>query len=164
MPRRSSRAISHVGADGSIAMVDVSAKRPTVRAAVAEAFLRMAPAALNALKTHALKKGDALGAAQIAGTIAAKRTSELIPLCHPLALTHVAVRCSIENDGVSVRCSASCIGPTGVEMEAMTGATIAALTIYDMCKSADRGMTIERVQLIKKSGGKSGAYRRRKLE
>src|ERR1700674_5348031 len=121
-------------------MVDTSAKPNTARTALAEAIVRMTPAARQALKAGSLKKGDALAAARIAGVLAAKRTADLIPLCHPLALTDIDVTTEfVGRDRVHITCSASCIGPTGVEMEALTGAAIAALTIYDMCKAIDRG-------------------------
>jgi cyclic pyranopterin phosphate synthase len=142
-------------------IVDTSAKPNTARTATAEALVRMAQAARRALKAGSLKKGDALAAARVAGILAAKRTAELIPLCHPLALNDIDV--SIEfsgRDGVRISCSASCIGPTGVEMEALVGAAIAALTIYDMCKAMDRGITIESVRLLEKAGGASGRWRR----
>jgi cyclic pyranopterin phosphate synthase len=142
-------------------MVDVGGKANTRRTAVAEAVVRMNAAAHKALKSGSLKKGDALAAAQTAGIFAAKRTADLIPLCHPLALSRVDVSIRLRGrDAVVVTCAASCRGPTGVEMEAMTGASVAALTLYDMCKSLDRGITIESVRLLKKTGGKSGAYRR----
>lgn len=144
-------------------MVDVGAKAATMRTAIAEATVRMSDSAARALKTGALKKGDALAVAQIAGVQAAKRTAELIPLAHPLALTHVEVTCAFKGRAaVRIMCSASVNAQTGVEMEALTGAAIAALTIYDMCKALDRGITIERLRLLEKRGGKSGAYRRRK--
>lgn len=142
-------------------MVDTSAKPSTVRNATAEAIVRMTPAARLALKTGSLKKGDALAAARIAGILGAKRTAALIPLCHPLGLTDVDVSIAFSGrDGVHIACRASCVGPTGVEMEAMTGAAVAALTIYDMCKAMDRGITIESLRLIEKAGGASGRWRR----
>jgi cyclic pyranopterin phosphate synthase len=142
-------------------MVDTSAKPNTSRTAIAEAVVRMAPDARRALKSGALKKGDALAAARIAGVLAAKRTAELIPLCHPLALTDIDVKPEfVGRDRVRITCSVACIGPTGVEMEALTGAAIAALTIYDMCKAMDRGITIESVRLLEKAGGASGRWRR----
>ena len=153
--------LSHVRPDGSVRMVDVGRKARTARTATAAAVVRMSGAAHRALKAGTLVKGDALATAQIAGVLAAKRTPELIPLCHPLQLTHVdvAIRLAAANTAV-VTCTASCNGPTGVEMEAMTGACVAALTLYDMCKAADRGIVIESVRLLEKSGGKSGSYRR----
>jgi cyclic pyranopterin phosphate synthase len=142
-------------------MVDVGRKAATVRTATAESIVRMSPAAHRALKAGALKKGDALAAVRIAGIQAAKRTSDLIPLCHPLALTHVDVSVTLRGrDAAVVTCTVGCTGPTGVEMEAMTGACVGAIALYDMVKSVDRGMTIESVRLLSKSGGKSGAYKR----
>lgn len=155
------RRLSHVTENGSVRMVDVGAKPATVRSATAEAIVRMNAAAFRALKRGVLKKGDALTTAQIAGILAAKRTAELIPLCHPIALTHVDVKIELKGrNAARIQCTASCTGSTGVEMEAMTGAGVAALALYDMCKAADRGITIERVRLLEKKGGKSGVYRR----
>ncbi|MBC5825569.1 MAG: cyclic pyranopterin monophosphate synthase MoaC [Candidatus Eremiobacteraeota bacterium] len=151
--------LSHLAADGSLLMVDVGVKPPTVRSATAQAIVRMAPVALRELQAKNLKKGDAFVAAQIAGTLAAKRTADLIPLCHPLALTHIDVRCKVDaDDAIAVVCTVACVGPTGVEMEALTGVAVAALTLYDMCKALDRGITIERIRLRRKSGGRSGRY------
>jgi cyclic pyranopterin monophosphate synthase len=154
--------LSHLKGDGSIAMVDVARKAVTARVAIAEAEIRMTPATLRLIISGAAKKGDVLVTAQIAGILAAKRTAQLIPLCHPLPLTNIDVRCTpAGDDRIHIRCSAACDGKTGVEMEALTGAAIAALTIYDMCKAADRGMVIEGLQLVEKTGGKSGRYRRK---
>ena len=151
--------MTHVRADGTVRMVDVGAKRATARSASAQAIVRMDPAAHRALKAGSLKKGDALATARIAGIMAAKRASDLIPLCHPLALTHVDVDIALgDRDVATVTCSARCTGSTGVEMEAMTGACVAALTLYDMCKALDRGVVIESVRLLRKSGGRSGTY------
>jgi len=142
-------------------MVDTSGKPSTARIATAEAVIRMTPAARRALKAGSLKKGDALAAARIAGILAAKRTADLIPLCHPLALNDIDVAIEFSGrDAVRITCSASCSGPTGVEMEAMTGVSIAALTVYDMCKAMDRGITIESIRLLEKAGGASGRWRR----
>jgi len=152
--------LSHVRPDGSVTMVDVGTKRATQREASAQAIIRMNATAHRALKSGDLKKGDALATARIAGVMAAKKTASLIPLCHPLALTHVDVDISLRGrDTAAVTCSARCTGQTGVEMEAMTGACVAALTIYDMCKALDRGIVIESVKLLAKSGGRSGTYR-----
>ena len=141
-------------------MVDVGSKRATQREASAQAIVRMNAAAHRALKSGELKKGDALATARIAGIMAAKKTASLIPLCHPLALTYIDVDIALRgSDIATVTCSARCTGPTGVEMEAMTGACVAALTIYDMCKALDRGIVIESVKLLAKSGGRSGSYR-----
>ena len=154
--------LTHVKSDGSVRMVDVGAKKLTERIATAEAIVRMNAAAHRALKQGSTKKGDALAAAQIAGILAAKKTADLIPLCHPLALTDVDLQVRLASGGAAiVTCTARCVGPTGVEMEAMTGACVAALTLYDMCKALDRGISIESVKLLEKSGGKSGTYRRR---
>lgn len=158
--RRSPR-LSHLKGDGEVAMVDVARKDISARVAIAEAEIRMTPATLRLITSGAAKKGNVLVTAQIAGILAAKRTAQLIPLCHPLPLTNVDVRCTpAGNDRIHIRCSAACDAKTGVEMEALTGAAIAALTVYDMCKAADRGMVIERLQLVEKTGGKSGHYRR----
>jgi cyclic pyranopterin phosphate synthase len=155
------KSLSHVAPDGSVRMVDVGKKRATVRCATAEAVVRMNAAAHRALKAGTLMKGDALATAQIAGILAAKSTAQLIPLCHPIPLTHVDVAIALRGrDAAIVTCSARCVGQTGVEMEAMTGACVAALTLYDMCKALDRGIVIESVRLMEKSGGKSGPYRR----
>jgi cyclic pyranopterin monophosphate synthase len=142
-------------------MVDVGHKSVTKRTAVAHALVRMSAEARRALKAGSLKKGDALAVARIAGIGAAKRTSELIPLCHTLPLSSVEVEIVFEGrDALRIECRASCTGKTGVEMEALTGAAVAALTIYDMCKALDRAITIDQVELIEKSGGRSGAFKR----
>ena len=155
------RALTHVRSDGRLRMVDVATKPATVRTATAQAVVRMNRAAFAALKSATGKKGDATAAAQIAGVMAAKRTADLIPLCHPLALDHVDLDVALAPpSSVRITCTCRCTGPTGVEMEAMTGATVAALTIYDMCKALDRGMEIERARLLAKSGGRSGTYKR----
>jgi cyclic pyranopterin phosphate synthase len=140
-------------------MVDVSDKAPTERVAIAEGRIRMRPATLATVKRGNAKKGDVLGAARLAGIMAAKRTHELIPLCHPLALSKVAVDIEPIRGGLSVRATVKVTGKTGVEMEALTAVSVACLTIYDMVKAVDRGMTIEGVRLIEKRGGKSGTYR-----
>ena len=144
-------------------MVDVSAKAATVRRAVAEGTITMSAAAFRAVQANAIKKGDVLGVARIAGVQAAKRTAELIPLCHPVALSDVQVDCTLDAalPGVLVRGSAATVGPTGVKMEALTATAVALLTIYDMAKSADKAMVISGVRLLEKSGGKSGAFRAR---
>jgi cyclic pyranopterin phosphate synthase len=150
---------SHVAADGSIAMVDVGAKAITRRTARACALVRLGPDAADALRRATLPKGDAFAAAQIAGILAAKRTGELIPLCHPLALDVVDVRFSWDDATVlRIESQAATSGKTGVEMEALVAASIAALTIYDMCKSVDKGIAIEAVRLLEKTGGKSGDW------
>lgn len=142
-------------------MVDVSAKSVTHRVAVAQGRIRMNPATLAVILEGTARKGDVLGVARIAGIMAAKKTSELIPLCHPLALTRVAIDFSPDPGNASISCRATVetVGPTGVEMEALTAVQIALLTIYDMCKAADRGMTITDVKLLEKQGGKSGSFK-----
>jgi cyclic pyranopterin monophosphate synthase len=153
---------SHITRDGGIAMVDVSRKTPTSRFARAEALVRMNPAAQAALRAATLPKGDALVTAQVAGIMAAKQTAALIPLTHPLPLSSVDVRFDWRRDGVlRVEAEARTTARTGVEMEAMVAASIAALTIYDMSKSLDKGITIEGVRLLRKSGGKSGSWSRK---
>jgi cyclic pyranopterin monophosphate synthase len=156
--------LTHVGASGEARMVDVSSKDDTRRVAVAEGRVVMNPATLSLILEGDMKKGDVLGAARIAGIMAAKRTHELIPLCHPLLLTSVAV--DIKPDaalpGLALRAEIKTRGQTGVEMEALTAVSIACLTIYDMAKAVDRGMRIEGVRLLEKSGGKSGAWRSEK--
>ncbi len=139
-------------------MVDVGHKPDTERVAVAAGEVHMLPATLALIRDGQLKKGDVLTVAQLAGVMAAKRTSELIPLCHPLALTHIDVRCELDNDlpGVSIRATVRTSGKTGVEMEALTAVTVAALTVYDMAKAAEKTMTITRVRLLEKHGGQSG--------
>ena len=160
--KRSKKDLPHLDARGQAHMVDVGDKAATKRVAVAEAFVRMKPATLALLQSSALEKGDAFAVARIAGIAAAKKTSDLIPLCHPINLTHVSVEVQpVKKDsGVRIEARAETTGPTGVEMEALTAATAAALSIYDMAKKHDRGMVIERVMLLLKTGGKSGTYRR----
>ena len=140
-------------------MVDVSAKASTIRVARAEAKVRMRPATLDAVLDGKMAKGDVLAVARVAGIQGAKRTAELIPLCHPLALTSVSVDFLRDaDDGLRILTECKVTGATGVEMEALTAASVAALTVYDMCKSADRGITIESIRLTHKSGGKSGVW------
>ena len=150
--------LSHLDRQGRVAMVDTSAKGVTARRAVASARVLMSPETVAAVRAHRTPKGDPLETARLAGIMAAKRTAELIPLCHPLPLTHIAVRAEIEETGVVIEAEAATQAQTGVEMEALTAAAIAALTIYDMCKAVDRAMTITDVRLEKKTGGKSGDY------
>ncbi|HXX43477.1 MAG TPA: cyclic pyranopterin monophosphate synthase MoaC [Candidatus Acidoferrales bacterium] len=154
------KTLSHYDKSGRVRMVDVSAKPATARAAVAHAFVRMKAATVASLKRLESPKGNPLEVARIAGITAAKRTSELIPLCHPLSLTHVDVRAKLCKNGIEIASEATTIGPTGVEMEALVGAAVAALTIYDMCKALERGMEITELYLVKKSGGRSGTYAR----
>ena len=154
--------LNHIDAAGNAVMVDVSAKEETVRVAVAAGRIHMLPETFHVIAEGRGRKGDVLGVARIAGIMAAKKTSELIPLCHPLALEKVTVDFEMraEASEVEVRCTAKLTGKTGVEMEALTGASVALLTIYDMCKAIDRGMEIRAVSLQEKSGGKSGTYRK----
>jgi cyclic pyranopterin monophosphate synthase len=150
---------SHFDAEGRAAMVDVGGKPETARVAVARGRVVMAPATLARIGEGQVGKGDVLGVARLAGIMAAKRTSELIPLCHPLMLSKVAVELTLAPpDAVEIEAEVALTGRTGVEMEALTAVTVAALTVYDMCKALDRGMRIEAVRLAHKSGGKSGTY------
>jgi cyclic pyranopterin phosphate synthase len=154
---------THLDSEGRVRMVDVTDKAPTVRTAVAAAEVRMRPDTFEMIRDHRVKKGNVLETARIAGVMAAKRTADLIPMCHPLKLTHVQVDFQPDAGAglIRIRASVRAVDQTGVEMEALTAATVAALTIYDMCKAHDREMTITGVELIEKTGGKSGAYRRR---
>ncbi|HEU4978853.1 MAG TPA: cyclic pyranopterin monophosphate synthase MoaC [Solirubrobacteraceae bacterium] len=152
--------LTHLDEAGAARIVDVSAKAVTRRRAVARALVRMAPETAAAVAAGDAPKGDVLGVARIAGIQAAKRTGELIPLCHPLGLDHVDVRAEVVDGGVAIEAEASVEGRTGVEMEAMVAASVAALTIYDMVKGIERGVTIESVELVAKSGGRSGDWRR----
>ena len=153
--------LTHLDAAGHARMVDVTEKAVTQREASAEAIISMLPATLQLIVSGGHKKGDVLAVARIAGIQAAKKCSDLIPLCHPLLLTSVKVDCEADLERNCVRIVATCklAGQTGVEMEALTAASIAALTIYDMCKAVDRGMTIQQVRLLEKHGGKSGNWR-----
>lgn len=152
--------LTHLSATGEAHMVDVSAKAVTSRTAIAQGFVRMLPATLAAIRAGDMKKGDVLGTARLAGIMAAKRTHELIPLCHPLAISKVSVACEPDDalPGIRVTAEVRVAGQTGVEMEALTAASVACLTIYDMAKAVDRGMVIEGLELLHKSGGKSGTY------
>jgi cyclic pyranopterin phosphate synthase len=154
--------LTHLNDAGEAHMVDVGAKPATAREAVAEGLIRMQAETLRLIVERGHKKGDVLAVARIAGIMAAKKTAELIPLCHPIALTRVEVELvpNTTTSAVHCRATAATTGPTGVEMEALTAVQIALLTIYDMCKAVDRGMTISDVQLVSKSGGKSGTWRR----
>jgi len=158
MPERSRPALSHYDDSGKASMVDVSAKAPTRRTATASAFVELSAAVIAALPNN--PKGDPLEVARFAGIQAAKRTFELIPMCHPLPLTHVDVQARIEGNGVRITATAATVGATGVEMEALTAASIAALTVYDMTKALDKAIVIRNVQLESKSGGKSGDFSR----
>jgi cyclic pyranopterin phosphate synthase len=158
---RPSVRLSHVSRTGEVRMVDVGPKASTARRARAEGHIRMTAGALKAIRTNAVKKGDVLAVARVAGITAAKRTSDLIPLCHPLPLTDVSVTLTLDArlPGVRVEAQVSTVGQTGVEMEALTAVAVALLTVYDMAKSVDRAMRIEGVRLLEKTGGKSGDYR-----
>ena len=149
--------LSHYDDRGRARMVDVSAKPPTARRAVASVLVEMKPATRKALRDN--PKGNPLEIARIAGIAAAKRTAELIPLCHPLMLSHVDVRAEMCKNGVLITSEVRSTGPTGVEMEALTAAAVAALTVYDMCKALDKAIEITRLRLLEKSGGKSGIFR-----
>jgi cyclic pyranopterin phosphate synthase len=153
--------LTHIGADGEARMVDVSAKDATTRVATAEGRVVMSKATLDLVISGNAKKGDVLGAARIAGIMAAKKTSELIPLCHPLLLSKVEVEITPDETlpGLVVRATVKLTGQTGVEMEALTAVAVACLTIYDMVKAAEKSMRIEGIRLVEKSGGKSGDYR-----
>jgi cyclic pyranopterin monophosphate synthase len=153
--------LSHLGRGGEARMVDVSAKPPTERKAIAEGHVVMTAKTLDLVLAGNAKKGDVLGAARIAGIMAAKRTHELIPLCHPLPVSNIAVDIEAERKppGFRVRASVKVTGPTGVEMEALTAVAVACLTIYDMVKALERGMRIEGIRLLEKRGGKSGHFR-----
>ena len=152
--------LSHIDADGRARMVDVGAKPPLRRTAVAEGRISLAPATLEQIEQVALKKGDVLAVARIAGIMAAKRTPELIPLCHPLPLSAVEVSLTPDHDrsAIEVEAMVRTTAPTGVEMEALTVVSVAALTIYDMCKAVERTIRIEAIRLVAKSGGKSGTF------
>ena len=153
--------LSHVGPDGAARMVDVGGKPVTRRVAIAEGGVRMSRAAFDLVRASSLAKGDVLGVARLAGIQAAKRTGELIPLCHPLPLEQVLVEPELDESlpGVRVKATVRIEGKTGVEMEALTAVAVACLTVYDMVKSADRGMRIEAIRLVYKSGGRTGEYR-----
>lgn len=155
--------LTHLDDQGNARMVDVAEKDVTHRRAVAGAFVDMRLETEQLISGGGAKKGDVLAAARIAGILAAKRTSDLIPLCHPLSLTHVSVELEagrIERPGIAITVTAETDGKTGVEMEALTAASVAALTIYDMCKAVDRGMVISDIRLLSKEGGKSGTWTR----
>ncbi len=154
--------LTHFNQSGEAHMVDVGEKSTTHRVAVTEGFISMQPETLALIIQGSHKKGDVLGIARIAAIMGAKKTSDLIPLCHPLSLTHINVDLTpqLENNGIYCQTTVETLGQTGVEMEALTATQVALLTIYDMCKAVDRGMTIEQVRLLKKSGGKSGLWER----
>jgi len=154
--------LSHMDEEGRVSMVDTSAKPQTARRAVASARVLMSAETVEAVRARRTPKGDPLETARVAGIMAAKRTAELIPLCHPLPLTHVEVRATLEEFGVSIEAEAATTAQTGVEMEALTAATVAALTVYDMCKAVEKGIEITDVRLESKTGGKSGDWKREK--
>ena len=160
-PKGGGPALTHIGSSGEARMVDVSAKAATERVAVAQGQVVMSKATLELILSGNAKKGDVLGTARIAGIMAAKRTHELIPLCHPLAITKVEVDIAPDESAPAllVRATVKVTGQTGVEMEALTAVSVACLTIYDMVKAVERGMRIEGIRLIEKRGGKSGTYR-----
>ena len=151
---------THMDDQGRVAMVDTSTKEANVRRAVASGRVLMSRETVAALRAQRTPKGDPIETARIAGIMAAKRTAELIPLCHPLSLTHVDIQASIEEDGVTLTAEVSTRAQTGVEMEALTAVSVAALTVYDMCKALEKGMTITAIRLERKEGGKSGDFQR----
>ncbi len=157
---QASAASSHIDADGNVVMIDVSQKAITSRTATAKGFIAVSAHVITAVRNHQMKKGDVLTVAQLAGIMGAKKTADLIPLCHPLPLTNCLVTLEIDDCGIWATCTARTQGPTGVEMEALTGVSVALLTIYDMCKSIDKAMEIGQIHLVHKAGGKSGEYRR----
>ena len=150
--------LTHLGADGAAHMVDVSAKANTAREAVAEGRITMSAEALEAVRAGNIKKGDVLGTARIAGIMAAKKTSELLPLCHPLMLSKIAIAFEFEDHGIRAEARVRLNGPTGVEMEALTAVSVALLTLYDMAKALDKAMVISDIRLLSKTGGKSGDW------
>ena len=157
---------THIDDEGRVRMVDVTDKKPTAREAVAEAAVMMSADTFDLIRSQKVKKGNVLETARIAGIMAAKKTSELIPMCHPLNITHVQVDFVADESRscIEIRATIRIIDQTGVEMEALTAVSVAALTIYDMCKSYDKAMTISKIQLLSKSGGKSGTFERKKNE
>jgi cyclic pyranopterin phosphate synthase len=157
---KKSKKLSHYDAAGRASMVDVSAKQPTLRESEARAFVAMSREVMRALPQN--PKGDPLEVARVAGIMAAKRTAELIPMCHPLPLSKVDVQLDVRKDGVAIRSLARTTAVTGVEMEALVAASVAALTVYDMCKALDKSIEIREIMLVRKSGGKSGDYERKK--
>ena len=149
---------THFNPDGDPHMVDVSAKEVTSRKAIAEGSITMLPETLAMIRDRGHKKGDVIQVAQLAGIMGAKKTSDLIPLCHPIGLTHVSVDITLADNGLDITAECRVSGQTGVEMEALTAVSVAALTVYDMCKAVDRGMVISDIRLTHKSGGKSGDF------
>lgn len=151
---------THFNDQGRARMVDVSEKAPTLRTATAAGTVHMQPSTLEAIRTGGIPKGDVLAVAQVAGIMAAKRTSDIVPMCHPLTLTGVDVRFALRESSVGIEATVRCKGETGVEMEALHAVSAAALTIYDMCKALEKGMVIGEIRLLQKTGGKSGEYHR----
>ncbi len=156
--------LTHVDGSGKARMVDVGDKPVTRRTAVAGGFIQLSPQTLQLLRENRLEKGDAVQVARIAGIMAAKRTHELIPLCHPLPITSIDVDIRLTDSGADIRATVRCDGKTGVEMEALTACSVAALTLYDMCKAVDKSMVIGRIRLLRKEGGRSGVYVRSEEE
>jgi cyclic pyranopterin phosphate synthase len=152
--------LTHIDEQGRARMVDTSAKQPTARRAIASARVLMSSATVAAIRNQTTPKGNPLETARLAGVMAAKRTAELIPLCHPLPLNHVEVRADVQDNGVYLEAEVSTVAQTGVEMEALAAVSVAALTVYDMCKALDKSMIISDIRLELKTGGKSGEYRR----
>ncbi|HLA05333.1 MAG TPA: cyclic pyranopterin monophosphate synthase MoaC [Syntrophales bacterium] len=155
--------LSHIDEKGKARMVDVTAKEATVREAVAEGMVRMDPSTLRLIESGGMPKGDVFAVARIAGIMAAKRTGSLIPLCHPLPLTGIDIQfaCNVMKGEIAIRATVKTVGKTGVEMEAMTAVSLASLTIYDMCKAADKSITLTDIKLLSKKGGKSGTFIRK---
>jgi cyclic pyranopterin phosphate synthase len=152
---------SHLDESGRARMVNITEKQSTLRVARAKGVVRMSAQTLAQVRNRSLAKGDPLETARIAGILAAKNTSQLIPLCHPLALTHVDVQCKILEQGIEIEASVTAEGKTGVEMEALAAVSVAGLTIYDMCKAVDRDIVVSEIRLVEKSGGRSGHYQRK---
>ena len=151
---------SHVDQNGRLRMVDVTSKASTQRKAKAKGWVKISPVALEQIQENSVRKGNVLETARLAGILAAKNSSQLIPLCHPLSLTHVDIECIVMKEGIEIEALATAEGKTGVEMEALIAVSVAALTIYDMCKAIDRFMEITDIKLMEKSGGRSGSFRR----
>ena len=152
--------LTHLDERARARMVDVSEKAPTARTAVAKGFVALSPPLRTLLRRQQLPKGDPFETVRLAGVMAAKRTADLIPLCHPLMLSHVQIDLAWKKGGIEITATVRCQGPTGVETEALTAVSVAALTLYDMCKAVDKGMVISDIRLVEKRGGKSGHYRR----
>ena len=152
---------THFNEQGRARMVDVTDKPPSYRSATAAGTVRMLPSTVEAIRTGGVPKGDVLAVAQVAGIMAAKRTSDIIPMCHPLALTGVDIRFALREDAVDIEATVRCKGETGVEMEALTAVSAAALTVYDMCKALQKDMVVSEICLLEKTGGKSGDYHRK---